>query len=158
MASKTPQRTGARTVATVDKKVLLALEEGSLETANLTEGLAINMAKLLAAAAPTAPKNATDLDLGIVQRMAQAGKALREVNADLSAHPSDTVRGWAWMAVRAIVVAQPLEAIRVFTPWTRDANVNIRRFASEATRPRGVWAASIPLLRKEPEHARGRCH
>jgi 3-methyladenine DNA glycosylase AlkC len=187
MASKAPERKGARTVASVDSKVLKQLEAGTLESANLTEGLAINMVKLMASIAPKVAKNAIDLELGIVQRMAQAGAALRTIDADFTLHPSDTVRGWAafavgqnesieatkrlkaikvfaadshfgvrewaWMAIRAIVVAQPLDAIKVLTPWTKDKDANVRRFASEATRPRGVWAASIPLLRKEPEHA-----
>jgi 3-methyladenine DNA glycosylase AlkC len=184
--NKTPARKGARTVATVDETVLSQLEAGTLETANLTEGLAINMAKLLAVVAPHAPRNAIDLDLGIVQRMAQGGLALRSTKSDLSLHPSDTVRGWAafaigqdeaidpikrlkaikvfaadshfgvrewaWMAVRAIVVANPLASIETFKPWVKDKDANVRRFASEATRPRGVWAASIPLLRQEPQH------
>jgi 3-methyladenine DNA glycosylase AlkC len=63
------------------------------------------------------------------------------------------VREWAWMAVRAIVVADPIASIKTLTPWVSDQDANVRRFASEATRPRGVWAASIPLLRKEPHHA-----
>jgi 3-methyladenine DNA glycosylase AlkC len=187
MPPKTEVRKGARTVASVDSDVLAQLQAGTLESANLTEGLAINMANLLAVIAPTLPKNSIDLDIGIVQRMAQAGSALGSIDADFTKHSSDTVRGWAafalgqnesidamkrlkaikvfaadthfgvrewaWMAVRAIVVAQPLEAIKVFTPWTKDKDANVRRFASEATRPRGVWAASVPLLRKEPEHA-----
>jgi 3-methyladenine DNA glycosylase AlkC len=187
MAPKTSERKGARTVASVDKEVLKQLETGTLESANLTEGLAINMAKLMTAVAPCIPKQSINLQLGIVQRMTQAGAALRTIDSDFSSHSSDTVRGWAafavgqddnidakkrlkaikafaadshfgvrewaWMAVRAIVVAQPLEAIKVLTPWTKDKDANVRRFASEATRPRGVWAASIPLLRKEPEHA-----
>jgi 3-methyladenine DNA glycosylase AlkC len=67
--------------------------------------------------------------------------------------PHFGVREWAWMAVRAIIVEQPVEAIARFSSWVKDDDPNIRRFASEATRPRGVWAASIPLLRKEPELA-----
>jgi 3-methyladenine DNA glycosylase AlkC len=185
--NKLSARKGARTVATVDATILAQLEAGTLESANLTEGLAINMAKLLQVVAPSARKNAIDLELGIVQRMAQAGLVLRTIKVDLSLHTSDTVRGWAafaigqdetcdpikrlksikvfaadshfgvrewaWMAVRAIVVAKPLESIETLKAWTRDKNANVRRFASEATRPRGVWAASIPLLRQEPQHA-----
>ncbi len=185
-------RKGARTVASVDPDILAQLEAGTIETANLTEGLAIRMDKLLAAVAPQIPGDALDLSLGVVQRMAQAGALLRthcsasDVTS-LASHPSDTVRGWAafsvgqdqdcpplnridairpfaadphfgvrewaWMAVRAIIVADPLGTITRLTPWTQDGDPNVRRFASEATRPRGVWAASIPLLRKEPEHA-----
>ncbi len=188
----TAPRKGARTVATVDPDILQQLEAGTLETANLTEGLAIRMDRLLAVVTPDIPAGALDMTLGVVQRMAQVGGLLRQhlpidVLAGLSTHPSDTVRGWAafavgqddsrdpmerieairpfaadthfgvrewaWMAVRAIIVAEPRAAITALTSWTTDPDVNIRRFASEATRPRGVWAASIRLLRQEPQHA-----
>ncbi len=184
-----PPRKGARTVASIDPDILFALEAGDIETANLTEGLAIGMDRLMATVAPDVPRDAIDLNVGVVQRMAQAGAALRTsgLTASLAHHPSDTVRGWAafaigqddnitpisrleaikpfaadlhfgvrewaWMAVRAIIVADPLSAIERLTPWTASADANVRRFATEATRPRGVWAASIPLLRKEPYHA-----
>ena len=185
-------RKGARSVASVDPEILAQLEAGTIETANLTEGLAINMGSLLSAIAPSVPTDALDLSLGVVQRMAQAGALLRaHLSAaelvGLAAHTSDTVRGWAafavgqdadqpaleriyaikpfaadphfgvrewaWMAVRAIIVDDPLGVIARLTPWTQDGDPNVRRFASEATRPRGVWATSIKLLRKEPEHA-----
>lgn len=182
-------RKGARTVASVDPDVLASLEAGIIETANLTEGLAISMARLMAAVAPHVPADAIDPSVGVVARMAQAGAALRVhgLSEELARHASDTVRGWvafaigqdvarapmerldaikpyaadahfgvrewAWMAVRAIIVADPLSSIERLTPWTASGDANIRRFASEATRPRGVWAASIPLLRKAPHHA-----
>lgn len=63
------------------------------------------------------------------------------------------VREWAWMAVRALIVADPLAAISTLRTWVTSKDANVRRFASEATRPRGVWAAAIPLLRQEPMHA-----
>lgn len=185
---QTKIRKGARTVASVDPVVLIALEAGTMESANLTEGLAINMNRLLSAAAPQLQADLIDLDKGVVQRMAQAGALLRDhdLAAELAGHASDTVRGWAafavgqderiapmqrlsaiqafasdphfgvrewaWMAVRAIIVADPLGSIAQLTSWTAHADANIRRFASEATRPRGVWAASIPLLRQQPQH------
>ena len=185
-------RKGARTVASVDPEILAQLEAGTIETANLTEGLAINMGRMLSAIAQSVPAGALDLSLGVVQRMTQVGALLRRhltapELAIITAHTSDTVRGWAafavgqdadqpaleridaikpfaadphfgvrewaWMAVRAIIVDDPLGVINRLTPWTQDNDPNVRRFASEATRPRGVWAASIKLLRKEPEHA-----
>lgn len=186
-AMKPLVRKGARNVASIDAKVLQQLEAGDLETANLAEGLGINMSKLLASVAPNVPKNALNLELGIVQRMAQAGALLRHHNLSLNEHPSDTVRGWAafaigqdesisaqkrltairpfaadthfgvrewaWMAVRAIIVGDPIMAIKTLEPWVSNQSLNVRRFASEATRPRGVWAASIPLLRQEPQLA-----
>ena len=183
------KRKGAASLAGVDPDVLHGLETGTMETATLTEGLAIRMDRLMAVVGPSVPLNRFDMTLGVVQRMAQGGALLRDY-ADpltLSRHTSDTVRGWVafaigqdpavapldridairpfaadphfgvrewvWMAVRAIIVADPLAVIERLTPWTNDPDANVRRFASEATRPRGVWAASIPLLRKEPAHA-----
>jgi 3-methyladenine DNA glycosylase AlkC len=192
MTTKIIPRKGARTLASMDPSILALLESGTLETANLTEGLAIRMDRLMQSSAPKVPKNTIDMNAGVVVRMAQAGAALRNAYTakalrDFQNHTSDTVRGWtafaigqneklqpqerlekikpfaadphfgvrewAWMAVRAIIVADPLNSIATLAPWVKSADANIRRFASEATRPRGVWAAAIPLLRKEPDHA-----
>jgi 3-methyladenine DNA glycosylase AlkC len=54
------------------------------------------------------------------------------------------------MAVQAIIVADPKKTIKTLTPLTKDADENFCGFASEATRTRGVWAASIPILMQEP--------
>ena len=63
------------------------------------------------------------------------------------------VREIAWMAVRDEVAGSLDEAIALLEPWARDADPNIRRFASEATRPRGVWCAQIDALKSEPWRA-----
>jgi 3-methyladenine DNA glycosylase AlkC len=59
----------------------------------------------------------------------------------------------AWFAIRHHIVANPVDSIALLTPWVLDTNSNIRRFATEATRPRGVWCAHIPELRRQPSLA-----
>ena len=65
--------------------------------------------------------------------------------------PHFGVREWSWMAVRPHLVPQLDEAIRALRQWSSEPSERIRRFASEALRPRGVWARHIPVLKKEPE-------
>lgn len=62
------------------------------------------------------------------------------------------VREWAWLALRPEAVASPQQAIALLQEWASDRDANIRRFAVEVTRPRGVWARHIPLLRQQPQH------
>lgn len=65
------------------------------------------------------------------------------------------VREWAWLSARERVVAEPAQAIALLCDWTLDASPRVRRFASEATRPRGVWSAHVPALKRNPELAEG---
>lgn len=60
------------------------------------------------------------------------------------------VREFAWMAIRDHLMADPLESIFLLKTWVVDESVNIRRFASEVTRPRGVWCKHWELLKREP--------
>lgn len=60
------------------------------------------------------------------------------------------VREWAWMGIRPLLARDIEHSIAALEPWTRDASPNIRRFATEATRPRGVWCAHIAALRADP--------
>jgi len=80
-----------------------------------------------------------------------AGKlhAVRRFAAD----PHFGVREMAWMAVREEVVREPHGAVRLLQPWVHEADANLRRFASEATRPIGVWCPPVPAFKQEPWRA-----
>lgn len=67
-----------------------------------------------------------------------------------AADPHFGVREIAWMAVRDEVGGDVDRVVALLQPWVRDADASIRRFASELTRPRGVWCAQIETLKAEP--------
>ncbi len=60
------------------------------------------------------------------------------------------VREWAWLGIRAHVAADADRALALLAPWCGEASPFLRRFASESTRPRGVWCAHITSLRADP--------
>ncbi len=70
--------------------------------------------------------------------------------------PHFAVREWAWLAMRDLVVRLPeacLVSLERFARSARSVDELGRRFAVEATRPRGVWSAHVPLLKAQPELA-----
>ncbi len=188
-----PERKGAAKRSAIPADVLRGLNDGTLESATLAEGLAIDFAVLLNAAAPELPASLRDTVRagdGITSRMRAAGTALAvhfgpKGYDRFTQHPSDTVRGWgayllsalpnltlkqrldgirpladdphfgvrewAWLALREAIAADVPQAIQRLTSWTKLRSANLRRFASESTRPRGVWCAHIRLLKDQPQ-------
>jgi len=63
------------------------------------------------------------------------------------------VREISWLAVRAKIAQNLTKSIEILSGWTNHKDENIRRFASEATRPRGVWCEHIEELKQNPELA-----
>jgi 3-methyladenine DNA glycosylase AlkC len=81
--------------------------------------------------------------------LAQRLNAIRPLADD----PHFGVREWAWLAVRPRVAAELAPAMRQFKTWVKHPAPNIRRFAIETTRPRGVWCAHLTALKERPQEA-----
>ncbi|MDQ0360343.1 DNA alkylation repair protein [Breznakia pachnodae] len=63
------------------------------------------------------------------------------------------VREEAWVALRMSVIENLEESLEILSTWVKNEDENIRRFASELTRPRGVWCKHIEVLKDKPELA-----
>lgn len=61
------------------------------------------------------------------------------------------VRECAWSSIRKNIIQNLNESLSLLTKWTTSEDENIRRFASEVTRPRGVWCEHIIVLKETPE-------
>lgn len=61
------------------------------------------------------------------------------------------VREVVWIALRPPIAKELEPAIQILSGWTASDDENIRRFASEVIRPRGVWCRHITRLKEQPE-------
>lgn len=201
-------RKGARKVQDVPKEVLKYLNEGALETVNLTEWLAIDHVKLVNAVfpgfgveeqtvaqiseaigsqkKPTAMSTTKLVGTALYENYANS-KIFEALIDQISNHTSDSVRCYAtylvglneklsieeklqqsrkliadhhfgvrevvWMALRPDIENNLEPALGILNTWTSDPDENIRRFTTEATRPRGVWCKHIEQLKEQPELA-----
>lgn len=199
----TEKRKGARSIKDIPADILLQLNRGEIETANLTEWLAVDQRLLLENLLKQ--NNRSEYLQPILSRIDQLKKqtvntvneaigleildlALKnqdeEFLSQLSTHQADLVRCWAaytigrnnsfdtgeklkkiqdfasdthfgvreicWMTVRPDISKNLKESLSILSEWTKHENENIRRFASESTRPRGVWCEHIDELKKNP--------
>ena len=193
----THARKGASRVSDIPADVLQALSRGQMQSATLTECLALDQAMLVRTVFPGLSASALKAvnvacALGVLKRMACIGAVLLdELGTDgiaqCQSHAADTVRGWAcfmigaqpaldlqarltsirpladdvhfgvrewaWMGVRPHLAQELAESIAHLAPWTAEPSERLRRFASEALRPRGVWCAHIAALKREPAQA-----
>ncbi len=56
----------------------------------------------------------------------------------------------AEFSIRAFLTKYPEETYARLLDWTGDANVHVRRLASEGTRPRLPWASRLPAFQADP--------
>jgi len=76
-----------------------------------------------------------------------------EASKSLIADKHFGVREVVWMALRPEIDHSLVESIEILSAWTSNDDENIRRFTTEATRPRGVWCKHIEKLKAHPELA-----
>lgn len=69
----------------------------------------------------------------------------------LSADKHFGVREISWLAIRSSIIKNLEKSLEILLSWTSSEDENIRRFATESIRPRGVWCEHIGQLKKEPE-------
>lgn len=166
----TPPRKGATRASDIPAEVLQALSRGTLPTATLAEGLALDQGLLLRTVFPELPPaalRAADAvcQKGIAQRMAGLGALLwQELGpaglARCQAHGADTVRGWACFMVGAQPGLAAAARLAAIAPLADDPHFGVREWAWMAVRPHlaqeldAAIAALVPWTAAPSERVR----
>ncbi|MGH1519514.1 DNA alkylation repair protein [Chryseobacterium sp. JK1] len=199
----TEKRKGARSIKNIPSDILEQLNRGEIQTANLTEWLAVDQKLLLENLLQQNDRieylqeilnhvnllkkqtvNIINEAIGLGLLKLATHNRDEDFLSQLSSHQADLVRCWAayavgrnnnldfreklnkiqhfasdshfgvreicWMAVRPDISKNLTESITFLSQWTSHENEYIRRFASESTRPRGVWCEHINELKQNP--------
>jgi 3-methyladenine DNA glycosylase AlkC len=80
--------------------------------------------------------------------------SLKEMLGQIEVFAADShfgVREIAWLSVRPTIAKNLDASLKILSNWTNSTDENVRRFASEATRPHGVWCEHIGTLKQQPE-------
>lgn len=200
------KRKGARSTKDISSDILLQLNLGKIETANLVEWLAVDQKMLLESlllengrqsylkpvlnqigVLKKQTVNTINQAIGVTLFKLAQEHDDSSLLALMTTHPADLVRCWAtytignnkglsleetlkciqpfaadthfgvreicWMAVRPKLIENLEETIKILSTWTVNKDENIRRFATESIRPRGVWCEHIEALKQNPELA-----
>lgn len=200
------KRKGARSFKDLSPEILDQLNKGDIESANLTEWLAVDQIMLLENLLQKSSRthylapilseinklkkqttNTLNETIGIGLLNICLENEDSQFLKDISSHTSDTIRCWvtytigmnpqlslpeklqqmqpfaadmhfgvreiSWMTVRQAIIEDVKQSLQILSTWTLSKNENVRRFASEATRPRGVWCEHIEILKKNPQLA-----
>ncbi len=86
----------------------------------------------------------------LAQRHHKITPLLRQL-VPLASDHNPNVREWVWLAARPLFAQQLAEGLKTLQPYVKNPNANMRRFASELSRPRGVWCAHIAALKQRPQ-------
>jgi 3-methyladenine DNA glycosylase AlkC len=162
-------RKGARRLSDVPQPVLEALAEGTVETVNLMEWLAADMAALArciskqihgASLQNALREVAVEVaQLSITARLTVIGRVIAKALPDfedldfraLSTHPSDLVRQWACYAVNDDHVKLSLiERLRLTQPFAADQNMTVREAAWMAFRTHVLLGVEEAVALLEP--------
>jgi 3-methyladenine DNA glycosylase AlkC len=173
-------RKGSKSIATIDKKILKQLNAGEIPTANLVEVLGLDCDVLAKTVGIKSEKcmetsivkkmqffgskikdwekykdHISDTVRGFAcYSLAQSEMNFKDKLEAIKYFADDNhfgVREWAWLSVRNEISENVSKSIQILEKWSNSKSENIRRFSSEAIRPRGVWCSHIQDLKTNPE-------